>query len=119
MPLKKILKERTFELIERSTVHGFPNIIRSKNVIMWSSFTLIFTCLGSYFVIDSILDYSKFTTVTRIEVITQQQSQFPTVAFCGYPDLITPLNETILRLSYENQLVKNYFSMKTYFIDYF
>jgi hypothetical protein len=104
------LKERTFELIERSTVHGFPNIIRSKNVfilIMWSSFTLTFTCLGSYFVIDSILDYSKFTTVTRIEVITQQQSQFPTVAFCGYPDLITPLNETILRLSYENQLVKN------------
>ena len=69
------MKIRTCELLEVSTIHGIPNMIRSKKLfifIMWSTFTILSACLGSYFVIDSVLNYLKFESVTKIVVINEK-----------------------------------------------
>jgi hypothetical protein len=61
------VKKRAYDLLEVSTVHGIPNLVRSKSLlvlIMWSTFKILSACLGQYFVIKSVLDYLKFNTVT-------------------------------------------------------
>ncbi len=58
--IKKI-KKRAHELLEVSTAHGLPNIMRAKKrviITMWIIVTIISTCAASYFVIDNIIFYS-------------------------------------------------------------
>jgi hypothetical protein len=54
---------------------------------MWIIVTFISTCAGLYFVIDNIIDFLKYNTVTSLETINEQQSQFPTISICAYPSL--------------------------------
>jgi hypothetical protein len=61
----KKIKKRTCELLEASTFHGLPNIVRAKRVViktMWILVTFISTCAASYFVIDNIIDFLKYRT---------------------------------------------------------
>ena len=54
----KLIKQKTINLLEISTVHGIPNIIRTKrlfSIIMWSLFMIISSITGSYFVIKNLL----------------------------------------------------------------
>jgi hypothetical protein len=100
----KRIKKRTRELLEVSTTHGLPNIVRAKNLtilIMWIIVTFISTCAGSYFVIDNIIDFLKYNTVTSLETINEQQSQFPTVSICGYPSLNISIDKLILRVKFD------------------
>jgi hypothetical protein len=86
----KKIKKRTRELLEVSTTHGLPNIVRAKNLtifMVWIIVTFISTCAGSYFLIDNIIDFLKYNTVTSLETINEQQSQFPTISICAYPSL--------------------------------
>jgi len=99
------IKKKTSQLLEFSTSHGIPNIIRSKNLIiliMWSAFTILSICVGSYFVIESILNYLKYNTITNIDIIDETEAIFPALTFCGYPSLETHLNETIISVSFQN-----------------
>ena len=93
------VKKRTRDLLEVSTSHGIPNIVRTKSLfilIMWSFFIITSTVFCSFFVIKAILDYLKYHTITNIQVINENQAQFPTISFCAYPSLNTTLNETII-----------------------
>ena len=83
------VKKRTRDLLEVSTSHGIPNIVRTKSLfilIMWSFFIITSTCLCSFFVIKAILDYLKYHTITNIQVINENQAQFPTISFCDTRD---------------------------------
>ncbi len=63
-----------------STCHGIPNMIKASHIsfkIIWLTFFIISTGLGSYYVIDSLLDYLRFQTVANIKVI--QENQVPTI----------------------------------------
>ncbi len=85
----KDIKKRTRQLLELSTCHGLPNIVRTQSLfilIMWSFFTVASTCFCSYFVIKAILDYLKNSTITNIQVISENQAQFPTISFCTFPN---------------------------------
>jgi len=76
------IKKRTGELLEVSSIHGIPNIVRTKSLfilIMWSIFTVFSACYGSYFVFKSIVDYLKYDTVTKIEIINEKVVQFPAI----------------------------------------
>jgi hypothetical protein len=76
-----------------------PNIVRSKRLVIlliWSTFTIISTCLGSYYVINSILEFLKYSTVTKIEVINEKQIPFPAIIICTYPSFDTSLEKLIL-----------------------
>jgi len=100
----KRIKKRTRELLEVSTTHGLPNIVRAKNLtilIMWIIVTFISTCAGSYFVIDNIIDFLKYNTVTSLETINEQQSQFPTVSICGFTSLNMSIDKLFLRVRFD------------------
>ncbi len=101
--LQKI-KEKTSSLLEVSTAHGLPNIVRAKNVtilIMWSIVTFVSTCACFYFVIDNILDFLKYNTVTTFQEVYEQQSQFPTISICGYPSINKSLDKLLLKVRFD------------------
>ena len=100
----KRIKHKTSCLLEVSTAHGLPNIVRSKNVtilIMWSIVTFASTCAGFYFVIDNIIDFLKYNTVTILQAVNEEQSQFPTISICGYPPLNMSIDKLFLKVRFD------------------
>jgi len=108
----KEIKKKSKELLEVSSAHGIPNIIRSKNkfiVTMWLAFFVSFLCIGSLLVVRSILDYLKFNTVTTVAIINEPQVPFPAISICGYPSINRSLDETLIKLRFD-RLDLNYSS---------
>jgi hypothetical protein len=115
------INEKTKELLEFSTAHGIPNIIRSKNrfiVLMWFIFFASFVCIGSYLVMNSIFDYLKFNTVTTVSIINEHQAPFPAVSICGFPNINATLNDTIKKIRFENVYQTNITSISKYFEEF-
>ena len=105
------IKKRISDQLLSSTAHGLPNILRTKQIfikIIWFIFLIFSTCVGSYFVIDNIIDYLKYKTTTTISIVNENSVEFPTVSFCGHPAINTSLEETIMSVRYENIYVKNF-----------
>ena len=116
------LKERVREILLASTTHGIANIIRGRNLfikLMWIFFLILSVSVGSYFTIDSILDYLKFDTITTIRVINEKQPKFPTVSFCAYPKMNykTKIYEIVVQFEFEKQLEPNLSSVFENFTD--
>ena len=113
---KEKIKQNIVELLSSSTAHGIPNMIKTSSIlfkIIWSIVFILSTCAGSYFVIDSTLDYLKFQTVTNIKVIQEMQSQFPTLSFCSVPSSLLTLNslkldQLVLSLRFESVYETNF-----------
>jgi hypothetical protein len=101
--IKKI-KKRTIELLEESSANGLPNIFRARNMIisiMWLIFTILSAFAGSYFVIDSIIDFLKYNTLTTLHQISEQKSQFPTISICGSPSFNVSIDQLFLRVRFD------------------
>ena len=74
MKKKEKIKQNVKELLSSSTAHGIPNIVKTSSIlfkIIWSIAFILSTCAGSYFVINSTLDYLKFQTVSSM--VTKKQ----------------------------------------------
>jgi len=61
---------------------------------MWSFLTITSASIGSYYVIDAVLGYLRFKTVSKIEVITEKQVPFPAISICAYPNFNNSFNKT-------------------------
>ncbi|RNA38831.1 amiloride-sensitive sodium channel subunit gamma-like [Brachionus plicatilis] len=88
--IKKIIKES----ILSSTGHGFPNIIRSEKwpfKILWILSTLVSIGLCSLLIIQSILLYFSYEVTTKIRVISEFKSEFPTITVCNINFFTTQL----------------------------
>jgi hypothetical protein len=99
--IKKI-KKRTYDLLEVSTCHGIPNIIRTKrlfSILMWSLFIIVSSITGTYFVIKNIVDYLNYNTITTINVIGESEAEFPTLSFC-IPALNSKIEKSILKVNF-------------------
>jgi hypothetical protein len=104
------IKKIIIETLSSSTAHGIPNILKSNNlflIIFWSIVCGISLCVGSYFVIDNVLDYLEYHTVTTISVINEKQTQFPTISICSHPSINKTLNETFLRVRFDRVFEAN------------
>jgi hypothetical protein len=104
------IKKIIVDILSMSTAHGIPNILRSNNlflIIMWSMVCGLSVCVGSYFVIDNVLDYLKYNTVSTISVVSEQSVQFPTISICAHPGITRTLNETVLRVRYDRVFETN------------
>lgn len=104
---------RIRELILLSSAHGFPRLLRAKNLftkLMWSTILLTTSVLGSFVVVNTIFDYFKFETTTQIGIVDEKAAEFPTISLCGSPSFNSSLNETIFKLrfnqKYENNISK-------------
>ena len=87
-----LFRRKFLGLIETSTSHGLPNIVRTNRLsikILWSVCLLAAIGGCSYMVFKSISDYFEHDTVTKIEKITELKSRFPTVSICNRDPLTT------------------------------
>ena len=112
------IKKRSRELLEVSTSHGIPNLVRTRSLfilIMWSSFTIISACVGSYYVLNSITDFFKYEIVTKLEIINEKVVQFPAISICTLPSLNTAINKIITKSYFDDVLQKNF---SDYFEEY-
>ena len=82
--------EKVKNLFETSQLPGVANLIRSKNIfikILWIICYIILFAWCGIFLYDTLTSYFEYEVVTNIDIIREEQAQFPTVSFC-----ITPTN---------------------------
>ena len=93
------LRKRIIEMLKNSSANGLPNMMRTSNVYlkaMWLTCFTLSTCVCSYYVLDGILDYLKYSTVTTVKMIQEHQAQFPTVSLCASPQFNASSIEQII-----------------------
>ena len=82
----KYVKELLKELCEKSTAHGIPNIARAnskKEILFWLFFFCISSAICIYTIIGAIISYFEFEVVTKIRVLSEVESEFPTITVCN------------------------------------
>ena len=103
--MNKRIKESSLEIIEHSSIHGLPNIISTKrtcNKIMWIIFVIGCSSFCIYSIINSIMSFLDYEVVTKIELIPENPTQFPTVTLCNLNAKNSKynLNETIIECQF-------------------
>ena len=86
-------------LIEGSTSHGIPSIMKTSRIsikILWAICVSAALAACSYMVIIGVSDYLEYDTVSKIEYITEIPTKFPTISFCNTNALITNVSEKIV-----------------------
>ena len=80
------LKETLAELLSISTIHGLPNVVKSKRIvhkIMWSFAFSVFLGACCYSIYECISSYLEYKVVTEIQTVYEQPAIFPTISFCS------------------------------------
>ncbi|CAF0860551.1 unnamed protein product [Brachionus calyciflorus] len=103
--MKSNLKALFLEWVDPLTMHGFPNIFRTKNLsikILWIIAFIVSNGFCFYFIAKSLLEYLQFNVVTKIRVLEKDSIQFPAVTICN-ANLFT----TSLAIDYSTSLLAN------------
>ncbi|RNA25225.1 acid-sensing ion channel 1-like isoform X1 [Brachionus plicatilis] len=82
------------EIVESSTIHGIPNVLRSKNKFLryfWTVAFLVFFSYCMYSVVLIIFTYLQFNVIVRMQIVQTYNAEFPAVTFCN----INPYDFTI------------------------
>ncbi len=107
----QILKSKFFsallKLIDKSTFHGIPNIVRAESVysrFFWIFFTLLSSAACVYYIKDNLDNFLNFNYVTNVDVIYEQPMQFPAISICSCSNstLNTPLKSLIIKCLFNN-----------------
>jgi hypothetical protein len=105
---KKIrIKRFVKETVLNSSIHGIPNALRAENSyfkFIWIFCFLITVTTSIYLITKNLTEYLEYETVTKIRIINEQPTIFPTVSFqFNYGNLRAnySLEENIIKLYYE------------------
>jgi hypothetical protein len=101
------LRSKLLSLLETSSSHGIPNIIRSPRKSIKAIWALcLAAAIGAcaYMVSSSIIDYLEYDTVTKTEHITELKSTFPTVTICNVNPLSSLDSELLVESIAVNEL---------------
>ena len=83
---KYSLRETLKEIISNSTFHGVPRIIKTRKVLMKTAWSLLIL-LAVYFcfteIVNTVLDYLSYQTITSLETIVEMPSPFPAITICN------------------------------------
>ncbi|RMZ98760.1 amiloride-sensitive sodium channel subunit gamma [Brachionus plicatilis] len=91
-----------------STIHGFPSILRSKNLyikIMWILFCVVSTGLCAFMACQNIMNFFKYEVTTKTRIINQYKNIFPTVTICNMNFFISDFSVNFSK-SFENQTLE-------------
>ena len=120
-PIKtnKIYFKKIFDLVEVSSCHGLPNIVRTKNnliKIIWSLAFLASLVYSFISIINMINDYLNYDVVVNMELVQDFDLEFPAVTVCNNNPFDFS-NDLAVRTieSYLNNITntkENYFSFK-------
>jgi hypothetical protein len=103
--MKKLLKDAR----ENSTIHSVFKISKANNKFMkiiWIISSITSTTFCSYLIFKGITDYLSYDVVTKIRMIKENESEFPTITFCTNEALVTERGRDI----YNKILIQNNFS---------
>ena len=92
--MKKI-KDIVIPIVDSSTIHGLPNIFRSKQLIIkliWLLSTTFSLVACVFFIVQSISNYLRYEFLINIDDIYEHNLEFPTVSFCSGSYNITKNN---------------------------
>lgn len=81
------IKQKFLEFCDKSSFHGLPRILSSKNIfsqVFWVVASLASLSYCVYLVSNSVIDYYKREVVTKYETVHENQPPFPRVQFCGH-----------------------------------
>jgi hypothetical protein len=98
--IEKILK-KTKQLVLLSTSHGLPNAFRTNRPFfkkMWICLFITSTMFGLFAVYQSVNTYLHYEIVTKIDVITEAPTNFPTITLINLKNRKsnTSLNEIMI-----------------------
>ena len=84
--LSKKIKNETSKSIESWTLHGLPNILRSKYILIkffWFILFLAAFSLSIYFLINTINEYLQFNVTTVVRSINVDEIDYPVITICN------------------------------------
>lgn len=114
---KKNFQKSINEIISVSSIQFITSPFRTKRLVIklvWTSFLIIFFCLSINYCIENLNDYLNFDTITSIQTINEQESDFPTISFCSNFD--SSFDIKILHIWFNKQnLIKDW---KNYMNEY-
>jgi hypothetical protein len=105
------------ELIEQTTAHGIPNLVRKKSLLIKIIWTIcIILCINGLIIIlyKSVKAYLKYEVVTNINVHDDVNPEFPAISFCISNTKETPINNSIILCKY-NYVQCNISEFQTYY----
>jgi len=102
----KSLKNILIRSASATTMHGLPNMVRTKRLlvrIVWAFCFLIAFALCAYLIIESFINYLKFDVVTTVRIINEPYAEFPAIMLCNKNNLNDDLYEDLLNHSIINE----------------
>ena len=78
----KKINETIISIIEDSTIHGIPRLVKPNSWISKIAWLIFFICSINYciyLIITTVLSYLQYNTVTNIEIVTEIPAEFPSV----------------------------------------
>ncbi len=111
MTLKNEFKKILLELCKDTTCHAIPRIVKSERLfvkIVWSISFLIFLTWSFYSIINSVTDYLNYDYITNIQIIQQDNSDFPEIIICNLDNFQTEKGREFLK----NNLVFNEYEIQ-------
>ena len=102
--IKSLVKTVFSEFADDTTIHGFKNMAKSSNhiilKIIWLICFLVSTGGCIYTLYNNYTNYYSYPFSTKILVVNEIPTEFPTVTFCNAKSLDMSKNETV---NYFNQ----------------
>ena len=90
--LKMKLKEKVFEHLSTTHLHGLPHIVRSKYwymKVIWVLMFCAFIIISSWLTSQAYTSYFAWPVVSSVSLYVEQQQLFPAVTICNLEPLIT------------------------------
>ena len=84
--LSRKLQEETIKPISSWTLHGLPNVFRTKYILIKIVWIILFlTALGVsiYFVYNTIEEYLRYEVTTLVRSINVDEMDFPVITICN------------------------------------
>ncbi|RNA13947.1 acid-sensing ion channel 4 [Brachionus plicatilis] len=116
---KQSYAQKLKEIVESSTIHGMPNILRTKSNVIRIFWILIFLASFSYCIYSVILiiiKYLQYNVIVKMEIVQSFNSEFPAVTFCNVNPLDFSIDENLKNVSQflnESFLYSNDFNSKS------
>ena len=116
---KQIILKRISDLVETSSIHGLPNIVRTRRILIKIIWSLAFLASFSYAIISIINvvdDYLSYSVVVKMELVQDYNQEFPQVTVCNNNPVDFSNGEAVRTIErFMNNITSttdNYFSFK-------
>jgi hypothetical protein len=83
---KEEVKTKFKKFADTTTFHAITNVVNAENALIryvWVFFILIMTSLCFVEVVKNLKDYYKYEVDTVVEIVNENEFEFPTLTFCN------------------------------------